>query len=73
MNEECFYRLPVVADWCNYKGETFFVMVNYERMKAGRPMMDLCYCATAGLNGQVLKTVQFDNKKFTPSPLMTER
>lgn len=67
-------RLPVVFDWYNYKGETFFVSANREAtIKAGKPMMDLHYCATRALNGLVLKTVQFDKKKFSPCRLTTER
>jgi hypothetical protein len=60
-------RLPVVFDWYNYKGETYFVSVNREATeKAGKPMMDLHYCATKALNGIVEKTVRFDKKKFSP-------
>lgn len=60
-------KLPVVWDWHKYKGEVFFVGINYERtIKAKKPMMDLHYCATKALNGIVLKTVQFDKNKFQP-------
>lgn len=59
-------RLPVVFDWCKYKGEIYFVSVNLEEtIKAGKPMMDLHYCATKALNQIVLKTVQFDKNKFS--------
>jgi hypothetical protein len=64
-------RFPFVNDWVQYKGETFYGMVNLERSeKANRPIIDLCYCATSGLiNNRVLKTVQFDKNKFKPSHL----
>lgn len=69
---QMFLRLPVVYDWYNYKGETYFVAVNREATeKAGKPMMDLHYCATKCMNGVVEKTVQFDKKKFSPSSLTT--
>lgn len=64
--DKMFLKLPVVYDWYDYKGETFFVMINREATeKAGKPMMDLCYCATRAMNGLVLKTVQFDKKNFS--------
>lgn len=68
--EPMFKRLPFCVDWVSYKGEIFFAMVNYDAsIKAKKPMIDLCYCATRGLNGQVLKTVQYDKKKFEPCRL----
>lgn len=64
------FRLPFAVDWIEYKGEVFFGMVNYEAtQKAKKPMIDLCYCATQGLCGIVLKTVQYDKSKFKPSKL----
>jgi len=61
---------PVIADWCEYKGETYFGMLNYEAsLKARKPMIDLSYCATRAFNGIVLLTVQYDKKKFSASPL----
>lgn len=63
-------RLPVFCDWVEFKGETVFVMVNYQvTLKAKKPMMDISYCATQALNGIVLKTVQWDKNKFKPSRL----
>lgn len=60
-------KLPVVWDWYKYKGEVYFVGANREAtIKAGKPMMDLHYCATKALNGIVEKTVQFDKNKFSP-------
>lgn len=59
-------KLPVVFDWWNYNGERVFVGVNYEATKkAGKPMMDIHYCATKALNGIVQKTVQYDKNKFS--------
>ena len=61
---------PVVYGWVQYKGEEMFAMLNYERsITAKRPMIDLAYCATKGMNGCVLKTVQFTEKYFKPSKL----
>lgn len=61
---------PVCFDWTVYKGETYFGMLNYERsIAARRPMIDLAYCATMGMNGVILKTVQYSVKHFTKSPL----
>lgn len=66
--DEMLLRLPVVYGWYDYKGETYFVEANREAtIKAGKPMMDLCYCATKCMNGIVEKTVQFDKNKFSPS------
>lgn len=63
-------RLPVSFDWYDYKGETVFVGVNYEASKkAKRPMMDIFYCATEACNHNVIKTVQWDKNKFSPSKL----
>jgi hypothetical protein len=63
--DKMFLKLPVVWDWYKFKGEVFFVGINREAtIKAKKPMMDLHYCATKALNGIVLKTVQWDKKKF---------
>lgn len=62
-------RLPVVYDWYCYDGEVKFVSWNYQAtVKAGKPMMDICYCATKCMNGLVEKTVQFDKNRFSPAP-----
>jgi hypothetical protein len=64
--QQMMLRLPVVYDWWDYKGERKFVSVNYEAtVKAGRPMIDICYCATKCMNGLVEKTVQYDKKHFS--------
>lgn len=61
---------PVAANWLEYKGETYFGMLNYERsISARRPMIDLSYCATRAFNGIVLQTVAYDKKKFKKSRL----
>lgn len=63
---EYICKCPVYFDWTVYKGETYFGMLNYERsIKARRPMIDLAYCATRGLNGTVLKTVAYSKKHFS--------
>jgi hypothetical protein len=68
--EEQLLKLPVACDWVEYNGETVFMMVNYERTeKARKPMVDLAYCATEGINGNFEKTVQWDKNKFKPSVL----
>lgn len=63
-------RLPVVFDWVEYKGEVVFTGINYDATrKAGKPMMNIYYCATEACNDNVLKTVQWDKNKFKPSSL----
>jgi len=64
------FNCPVVYDWCRFKGETYFGILNLEAsLKARKPMIDLSYCATRAMNGIILLTVQYDKKKFSPSPL----
>lgn len=71
--QRMIYKLPVTFDWVKYKGETVFAGLNYEQSeKAGRPMMDIFYCATRALNHCVLFTCQWDKKKFSPSELSKE-
>lgn len=66
---EWLSNCPLVFDWCEYKGETYFGAINYERsIKAKRPMIDLSYCATKALNCVILKTVAWNNKKFDLKP-----
>lgn len=68
--EEKLMKLPVVSDWIEYKGEIYYMIINYEETeRVGRPMVDLSYCATKALNNIVLKTVQWDKSKFKPSHL----
>jgi hypothetical protein len=61
---------PVVCQWLEFKGETYFGILNYERsIKAHRPMIDLSYCATQAMNAIVIKTVQYSEKHFKKSKL----
>jgi hypothetical protein len=62
-------KVPFCNDWVEYKGEVFFAMIDFEKsLKCHRPIIDLCYCATAGLiNGRVLKTVNYQAEHFKPS------
>ena len=65
---EYILKCPVCFQWVKFKGETMFAGLNYERsLSAGKPMIDLYYCATQALNGRVLKTVQYDKNKFVTS------
>jgi hypothetical protein len=67
------YKLPIVFDWVDFKGETVFAGFNYEASeKAGKPMMDIFYCATRALNHVVLFTAQWDKSKFKRSKLSLE-
>lgn len=68
--EKMLMRLPVCMDWVNYKGEDVVVQWNFEATeKAGKPMVDISYCMTEAFNQIILKTVQWDKKKFKPSIL----
>ena len=63
--KKSFMKLPFCADWIDYKGEVVFGVINYEAtLKAKKPMIDICFCATMALNGIVDKTVQYDKSKF---------
>lgn len=57
---------PVFAHWVDYNGKRKFAMLNYEEsIKRGKAMIDLCYCATAGLiNNRVEKTVPYSKARF---------
>ncbi len=57
---------PICAHWVDYNGKRKFAMLNFdESEKIGKAMIDLCYCATAGLiNGRVEKTVPYSKKRF---------
>lgn len=61
---------PISADWVDYRGKRKFAMLNFEESeKRGKAMIDLCYCATAGLiNGRVEKTVPYVKANFVVSP-----
>lgn len=72
--DRMFLKLPVVFDWYQYKGEIYFVSINREATeKARKPMVNLHYCATKALNNIVMKVVQFDKRKFSPSRLTSEK
>lgn len=63
-------RLPIVLDWCEYKGEVVVAQFNYDRtIRARKPMFDLSYCMTKALNQVILQTVQWDKNKFKPCSL----
>lgn len=63
-------KVPIVLDWCEFKGEVVVAQLNYERTeKAKKPMFDISYCMTKALNQVVLETVQYDKKKFKPCHL----
>lgn len=56
--------------WIEYKGETYFATVNLEKsLSAHRPIVDLSYCATKGLNNTVLHSVNWNPEHFKPSKL----
>lgn len=72
--DKMLMKLPIVFDWVNFKGETVFAQINYEAtQKAGKPMMDISYCATRALNQTILFTTQWDKNKFTPSHLTSNK
>ncbi len=63
-------RLPVCVDWVKYKGNDVVVQWNFEATKkAKKPMVDVSYCMTKALNQVILKTVQWDKRRFKPSRL----
>lgn len=69
-SEKMLIRLPVCFDWVKYKGTDVAVQWNIEATeKAGKPMVDIGYCMTKLSNGIILKTVQWDKSKFSPSKL----
>ncbi len=57
---------PVAAQWVRYRGKLKFAMLNYEAsIERGHAMIDLCYCATAGLiNNRVERTVMYTSRNF---------
>lgn len=61
---------PITADWVDYNGKRKFAMLNFEEsIKREKLMIDLCYCATAGLiNFRVEKTVPYSKKRFKIIP-----
>lgn len=60
----------VFNDWVEYRGETYFAMVDVQKsLRCGRPVIDLAYCATRGMNNVVLKTVNYNADLFKKSHL----
>lgn len=61
---------PICYNWVDYNGKRKFAMLNFEESeKRGKLMIDLCYCATAGMiNGRVEKTVPYSKKRFVIIP-----
>lgn len=57
---------PIAAHWVDYRGKRKFAMLNYEEsIKRGKAMIDLCYCATAGMiNNRIEKTVPYIKGNF---------
>lgn len=57
---------PIRASWVDYNGKRKFAMMNVkESLKRNKLMIDICYCATAGLiNFRVEKTVPYSKKRF---------
>jgi len=65
-----FERLPIILEWCEFKGEIVVAQINYEESeRVGRPMMDLSECMTRALNQNIFATVQWDKNKFKPCAL----
>lgn len=67
-----FQDLPywLFMNWVEYKGETYFVMVDVNKSLAcHRPIVNLSYCATKAMNGLVLKSVNYKPEDFKKSPL----
>jgi hypothetical protein len=57
---------PISYHWVDYNGKRKFAMLNFEEsLNRGKAMIDLCYCATAGMiNHRVEKTVPYSRKRF---------
>lgn len=55
----------IVFDWCYYRGEKCFAVLNWEESeRRQKPVIDIAYCATKELNGIYLKQ-RIYNKNFT--------
>lgn len=62
--------LPFYFDWVEYKGETVFGSINFEKSKkCNRVIVDICYCATQAMNGIVEKSVNYKAEEFKESRL----
>ena len=67
-----FEVLPawLFMNWVEYKGETYFAMIDVNKSLAcHRPIVDLSYCATSGINGIVLRSVNYKKEHFKKSNL----
>jgi len=63
-------RLPISLAWVSFKNEDVVAQWNVAAtIKAGKPMVDISYCMTQALCQVILKTVQWDKSKFSPSRL----
>lgn len=60
--------MPVMR-WFEYKGETYFGCVDFEKSRKGMVMVECGYCATKYLNGLVERRVRFIEKHFKDSKL----
>ncbi len=60
-----------VYDWCFYNGIRYFGVLNWgESERRQKPVIDLAYCATKGMNGIFLMQRIFSkrfNKPLTPN------
>jgi hypothetical protein len=63
---EFILNSPICCNWVDYNGKRKFAMLNFEQsIEKGKLMIDLCYCATAGMiNHRVQKTVPYSKKRF---------
>jgi hypothetical protein len=56
----------IVYDWCKYRGEIYFAVLNWEESdKRNKPVIDLAYCATKAMNG-IFIMQRVWNKNFQP-------
>lgn len=71
-----FLKGAPVFEWVQYKGAVYFAALNYNKsLLKKHPIIDLHYCATAALNGNLIeKTVRYNPKHFAKhEPRITER
>ncbi len=60
-------KCPLMMDWCVFKGEIYFAVIDWEESeKRQKPVFDLAYCATSGLNGIFLRKGVWEKNKFQP-------
>jgi len=66
-NYESLMELPnfLWSGWVKYKGEIKFAMVNVEKSVAcHRPIIDIAYCATEGIHGNIETSVNYVKGNF---------